>query len=192
MLKGVISRESVLSAVDEYDRVGQDAFLAEYGFAQARNYLLVHEGREYDSKAIAGVAHHYEYGRALLPTEFHGGTGEAVVWLEQLGFTVKSVRNPDWAWDEVVLACAITAENGWRGLAATDPRVVELSGLLQLLPIHDAPSRNGTFRNANGVARKTFVMGNARFFEGGNPIPKPVRGVRKCQKRYGELAETSW
>ncbi|MFJ8627848.1 HNH endonuclease [Kitasatospora sp. NPDC093550] len=156
MFRGVISRESVLSAVEEYDRVGQDAFLSQYGFGQARTYLLVYEGREYDSKAIAGVAHQYEHGTALLPTEFHGGTGEAVVWLKRLGFTVKSVRNPDWAWDEVVLACDVTAENGWRGLAATDPRVVELSRLLQLLPIHDVSSRNDTFRNANGVARKTF------------------------------------
>ncbi|MFD7451565.1 HNH endonuclease [Kitasatospora sp. NPDC059827] len=156
MLKGAISRESVLSAVDEYDRIGQDAFLAAHGFGQARNHLLVHEGREYESRAIASVAHRYEYGTALLPAEFHGSPGDAVVWLEQLGFTVKSVRNPDWAWDEIVLACAITADNGWRGLGATDRRVVDLSELLQLLPIHDPSSRNDTFRNANGVARKTF------------------------------------
>ncbi|WP_371480561.1 HNH endonuclease [Kitasatospora sp. NBC_00315] len=156
MVKGAITRESVLKAVDEYDRLGQDAFLSTYGFGQARNYLLVHEDREYDSKAIAGVAHRYEYGTALLPTEFHGGTAEAVAWLERLGFAVKSVRNPDWAWDEIVLACAVTADNHWKGLSATDPRVAELSSLLQILPIHGLSSRNDTFRNANGVARKTF------------------------------------
>ncbi|MFF3558381.1 HNH endonuclease [Streptomyces tsukubensis] len=47
-------------------------------------------------------------------------------------------------------------ENGWKGLDAQDARVVELSGLLQLFPIHAEAERNEKFRNPNGVARKTF------------------------------------
>ncbi|MFJ1701848.1 hypothetical protein [Kitasatospora sp. NPDC088346] len=58
-----MTRESVLQAIDEHDAVGQDAFLATYGYLPARDYLLVHEAKEYDSKAIAGVAHRFEYGR---------------------------------------------------------------------------------------------------------------------------------
>ncbi|MFF9361944.1 HNH endonuclease [Streptomyces griseoluteus] len=46
--------------------------------------------------------------------------------------------------------------NGWKRLQATDPPVVELSELLQLLPIHPEATRNEKFRNPNGVARKTF------------------------------------
>lgn len=39
---------------------------------------------------------------------------------------------------------------------AHDHRVIELSGLLQLLPIHVEGERNEKFRNPNGVARKTY------------------------------------
>ncbi|MFJ1791091.1 HNH endonuclease [Kitasatospora griseola] len=155
MQKGVLTRESVLMAIEEYDRLGRDAFLDKYHFGPARDYVVVHDGREYDSKAVAGVSHRFEHGHALGPDEFSGGRAQAVAWLERIGFRVKSIRNPDWARDELVLACAITAKNGWKGLTPTDPRVAELSELLQLLPIHPLASRNETFRNVNGVARKT-------------------------------------
>lgn len=155
MRKGIFSREAVLRAIEEYDRVGAAEFRASYHYGPARDYVLVHEGRRYDSKATAGVAHRYEYGRALAHGEFSGGKAEAVAWLERVGFRVITVRNPDWVWDEVVLACAITVENGWKRIEANDPRVVELSALLQLMPINLGDLRNEKYRNPNGVARKT-------------------------------------
>ncbi|MFJ5835078.1 HNH endonuclease [Streptomyces sp. NPDC093089] len=75
---------------------------------------------------------------------------------KQAGFQVKAVKNPDWARDEIILACQLVMDNGWKGLDAQDAKVVELSGLLQLLPIHAEADRNEKFRNPNGVARKTF------------------------------------
>ncbi|MFD7443299.1 HNH endonuclease [Streptomyces sp. NPDC059909] len=155
MKKGIFSREAVLGAIGEYDRLGPDEFRTTYHYGPARDYVLVHEGRQYDSKAIAGVAHKFEYGRALKNDELSGGKAAAVAWLQRVGFRVVSVRNPDWAWDEVVLACALTAENGWKRIDAPDPRIIELSALLQLMPIHHPATRNEKFRNPNGVARKT-------------------------------------
>jgi 5-methylcytosine-specific restriction enzyme A len=64
-------------------------------------------------------------------------------------------RNPDWSADEVILACELVAQNSWRQLEDNDPRVVELSALLQTLPIHQPSSRLPNFRNPAGVARKT-------------------------------------
>jgi 5-methylcytosine-specific restriction enzyme A len=64
-------------------------------------------------------------------------------------------RNPDWAWDEIVLACDLVMLNDWQQIDAGDPRVVELSGLLQRMPLHPPEARQLNFRNANGVARKT-------------------------------------
>ncbi|MBB4948418.1 5-methylcytosine-specific restriction protein A [Kitasatospora gansuensis] len=177
MRKGEFTRESVLKAIDEYDRVGQETFLTTYGYRPARDYLLVHDAKEYDSKAIAGVAHRYEYGQALGPHAFHGGLQEAVAWLKRAGFEVKSIRNPDWVWDEILLACAITADNGWKGLGATDPRVIEVSELLQLMPIHDLSSRNDTFRNNNGVARKTFDIATHHPDYTGKPTNGGARDV---------------
>ncbi|WP_338906614.1 HNH endonuclease [Streptomyces nigra] len=156
MQRGAISRESVLKAVAEHDELGREAFLSRYGFGKAVSYVLVHEGREYDSKAIAGVAHKWDQGAVLAADKFSGGKDHAAAWLKRLGFDVKSVKNPDWARDEVILACDLVMANGWRGLDVSDRRVVELSGLLQLLPLHAEADRNEKFRNPNGVARKTF------------------------------------
>ncbi|MFJ3101768.1 HNH endonuclease [Streptomyces sp. NPDC086835] len=156
MRRGAITRESVLKALAEHDELGRDAFLASYGFGEARSYVLVHEGQEYDSKAVAGVAHKWTQERALTPDEFSGGKDHAAAWLKRAGFQVKVIRNPDWARDEIILACHLVMANGWRGLDAQDSRVVELSTLLQLLPIHAEAERNEKFRNPNGVARKTF------------------------------------
>ncbi|CAL9516304.1 hypothetical protein SUDANB108_03770 [Streptomyces sp. enrichment culture] len=156
MHRGAISRESVLKAIAEHDELGREAFLARYGFGKALSYVLVHEGREYDSKAIAGVAHKWDQGAVLPSDKFSGGKDHAAAWLKRLGFKVKAVKNPDWTRDEVILACDLVMANGWRGLDANDLRVIELSDLLQLLPLHAAADRNETFRNPNGVARKTF------------------------------------
>ncbi|MEU3366737.1 HNH endonuclease [Streptomyces pseudogriseolus] len=156
MHRGAITRESVLKAIAEHDKLGREAFLETYHFGRARSYVLVHEGQEYDSKAIAGVAHKWDQGRALAPSEFSGGKEHAAAWLKRLGFQVKAVQNPDWARDEVILACHLVMTNDWKGLDAQDSRVIELSALLQLLPIHADADRNETFRNPNGVARKTF------------------------------------
>jgi hypothetical protein len=84
-----ITASAVLQAIEEYDRRGRDAFLEAHGFGPARRYLLQHNGRCYDSKAIAGVAHGYLPGREALESgEFSGGLGHAVAVLRQLGFTV--------------------------------------------------------------------------------------------------------
>ncbi|MGW1711257.1 HNH endonuclease [Streptomyces sp. NPDC002206] len=156
MRRGAITRESVLKALAEHDELGRVAFLAKYGFGEARSYVLVHEEQEYDSKAVAGVAHKWDQGRALAPDEFSGGKDHAAVWLKRVGFQVRAIKNPDWARDEIILACHLVMVNNWKGLDAQDSRVVELSALLQLFPIHAEAERNEKFRNPNGVARKTF------------------------------------
>ena len=156
MRKGAITQGAVLKAVAEHDETGREAFLSKYGFGEARSYVLVHEGREYDSKAIAGVAHKWDQGRALAADEFSGGKDHAAAWLKRLGFQIRAVKNPDWARDEVILACDLVMGNSWKGLDVQDRRVIELSALLQLLPLHADADRNDKFRNPNGVARKTF------------------------------------
>ncbi|MFH8340888.1 HNH endonuclease [Streptomyces sp. AM6-12] len=90
MAPSEITRAGILRAIDEHDRLGVDAFRATYGFHAAATYLLVHEGRHYDSKAIAGVAHKYDFGEALKPSTpgFSGGLKAAVAWLRREGFTV--------------------------------------------------------------------------------------------------------
>ncbi|MFF3319357.1 HNH endonuclease [Streptomyces sp. NPDC003035] len=155
MRKGAISPQDVLKAIAEYDELGRDRFLSKYGYKPATGYLLIHEDRTYDSKAIAGVAHKFGQGRALRPDELSGGRSHAARWLAQQGFLIRATRSPDWTRDEIILACDLAMANGWKRLEFDDPRVIELSALLQAMPIHPVEQRNELFRNPNGVARKT-------------------------------------
>lgn len=63
-----------------------------------------------------------------------------------------SQRNPNWTWDEQILAFDLYIRRGLLG--SQDPEVIELSQLLCSLPIHPEETRTATFRNPNGVARK--------------------------------------
>ena len=151
-----VTRPAVLAAIAEHDRIGRDSFLTKYGYGQARSYLLLHEGKSYDSKAILGVAHGYLEGREPLQAqEFSGGEQTVARRLKALGFEVTSSRPPAWVRDEVILACDLVLQNNWHWLSSNDPRIHELSELLQLLPLHPPEVRGPKFRNPNGVARKT-------------------------------------
>ncbi|MFJ9967325.1 HNH endonuclease signature motif containing protein [Streptomyces avermitilis] len=90
MAPSEITRAGILRAIAEHDRLGVDTFRDTYGYHAAAKYLLVHEGRQYDSKAIAGVAHKYDFGEALKPSTpgFSGGVKHAVAWLRREGFAV--------------------------------------------------------------------------------------------------------
>jgi hypothetical protein len=87
----ITSRSAILEAVREYDALGRDRFLEKYGFRPARSYFLVVEGRDYDSKAIVGVAHGYQFPAAgpLRPEDFSGGQSTVKRKLDGLGFDVR-------------------------------------------------------------------------------------------------------
>ena len=84
------SRDAVIQAVQEFDRMGRKPFLAKYGFRPAKNYVLVHDGKHYDSKAIVGAAYGYENPSEgpLRSADFRGGANTVQKWLEYLGFEV--------------------------------------------------------------------------------------------------------
>jgi 5-methylcytosine-specific restriction protein B len=87
-----ISADAVLKAIAEYDRVGRETFLAKYGSGPSRRYLLRHEGRLYDSKAILGAAHGHQFPDQgpLRSADFSGGLATVVKHLSSLGFEVVS------------------------------------------------------------------------------------------------------
>jgi MoxR-like ATPase len=93
-LEELTSAEAVVAAMDEFDRLGRSAFLAKYGFGEAKQFFVRRDGRLYDSKAIAGAAfgiQHPERG-ALSASEFSGGETGAVRVLRGLGFEVEDQR----------------------------------------------------------------------------------------------------
>lgn len=86
-----IDQAAVLRAVEDFDLLGRDAFLQQYGFGRSRAYFLRHGGKLYDSKAIIGVAHGYsgDDRGPLAATQFTGGEATVAQTLRSLGFEVQ-------------------------------------------------------------------------------------------------------
>src|SRR5690348_16462453 len=100
-LADLTSRDAVLAALQEYDRLGADEFLTKHRFAKARSYFIVWDGRRYDSKAIAGVAHNLQHPDAepLHGGNFSGGEQTVASKMRELGFEIEQVGPNDWLID---------------------------------------------------------------------------------------------
>jgi len=83
-----VTPADVQRAVQEYDRLGPQAFFAAHGYAPTTTYDLVVNERLYPPKAILGTAYELATGQRLSPADFEGGKAGAVKILENLGFTV--------------------------------------------------------------------------------------------------------
>lgn len=98
------SRDAVLKAVAEFDRVGRTYFLEKYGFGRAREFMLrdPETGRLYDSKAIVGAAYGYAFPDEgpLRAADFSGGEATVEKLLSDLDFEVVRVGQ-DWTPAEV-------------------------------------------------------------------------------------------
>ena len=87
-----VTRDDVLHAIQEYDRLGAQEFFAAHGFAPTTTYDLLWEERSYPPKAILGTAYELATGERLASGDFEGGKSGAVKVLGQLGFTVQPRR----------------------------------------------------------------------------------------------------
>jgi hypothetical protein len=84
-----VTRDNVLHAIREYDRLGPQGFFASHGFAPTTTYDLIWDGRRYPPKAILGTAYEFATGQRLASGDFEGGKSGAVKVLGKLGFTVQ-------------------------------------------------------------------------------------------------------
>jgi hypothetical protein len=89
-ISDLLQSSAVAAAVHEFDRIGRDGFLAKYGFGKAREYFLKLGDKLYDSKAIVGAAHGYQYPERgpLKAEDFSGGEQTVRKKLEDLGYVV--------------------------------------------------------------------------------------------------------
>lgn len=165
MARTSLTSDAVHQAIAEFEQLGRETFLRTYGFGTAKDYMLLVDGKEYDSKAIVAVAHKYlpGDGRPLKNDELSGGLGDAVRKLTDLNFQVvpRSARI-DWTWDEHVLALELYMVNPASPPSKTSAHVVALSELLNRLGERRGVERSDTYRNANGVYMK---MMNFRRFD---------------------------
>ena len=86
---GNVTRTEVVRAIEEYDRLGPEAFFAAHGFAPTTTYDLLWDDRRYPPKAILGTAYEFATGQRLASDDFEGGKSGAVKVLGNLGFTVQ-------------------------------------------------------------------------------------------------------
>lgn len=100
------------------------------------------------------------------------------------------MRNPKWHRDEVILTLDLYHKLDPGRMNSSSPEVIELSELLNSLPIHPNRHDNDKFRNPNGVALK---LGNFKYFDpdyrgvglqGGSKLDKEV-----FEEFYGQLDE---
>jgi hypothetical protein len=89
-LRADVTRDDVVRAIKEYDRLGPDQFFAAHGYGASRSYELVWEGRRYPHKAVLGTAYELATSERLDPGDFEGGKSGAVAVLQKLGFTVEA------------------------------------------------------------------------------------------------------
>ncbi|OYU94170.1 MAG: HNH endonuclease [Bacteroidetes bacterium B1(2017)] len=64
------------------------------------------------------------------------------------------MRNPKWHRDEIILALDLYHDKNLGSIDSRNPKIIELSKLLNKLPIFDNKPDQQTFRNPNGVTLK--------------------------------------
>jgi 5-methylcytosine-specific restriction protein A len=197
-LQDIDQAEAVIAALSEFDRIGRDAFLRKYGFGPARAYFLVHDGKQYDSKAIIGAAHSYQFAVPLRSEDFSGGEQTVARKLESLGFQIAGVsdkeavdsvaaptgRNPNWNRDELIIALAAYVRWDGNPPGKESREIAELSQLLNGLRHALGTPANETLRNTNGVYMKLM---NFRRFD-----PKYAAQGKSGLSRGGHLEEEIW
>ena len=83
-----VTRDSVLDAVDEYDDLGRDGFLARYGFAGQVDVVLEYVGQKYDGMAVLAAGHGFLTGTPLTSAELSDKEPEVAERLARLQFHV--------------------------------------------------------------------------------------------------------
>ena len=91
--------------------------------------------------------------------------------------------NPNWTRDEVILALDLLFHAGDALPGDRDPRVIQLSQLLQRSPLHPMSARKESFRNPEGVA---FKLQNLRQVGTGAGLKHTSAVDRAVWREFGE------
>lgn len=100
-LEHLTSEKAVRQAMALFQKIGRDAFIAEYSvpekkFGRSRDWFVVEDGLGYDSKPLSAAAYGFQHGRekALHADDFHGGD-PVKKQMGLLGFRVAKWLSPE-------------------------------------------------------------------------------------------------
>ena len=127
-----------------------------------------------------------EAARALTTASHPPAARDAVAGGIDTGRAPKK-RNPTWVADELILALDLYLDAGLVG--PSDPRVVELSELLNMLPIHDEAVRRTKFRNPKGVGLKLANFASLDPNHEGRGMEHGSKGDQEIWERFSSDRE---
>jgi 5-methylcytosine-specific restriction protein A len=180
-----LSRDEILQAVAEYDDRGQDGFLEKYHFGAARSYLLVIDGKPYDSKAIVGAAHGFLPGQKhLAASEFSGGEATVGRLLRRLGFQVTSAASVLTVEELIEKLSSLRPYRSPDGRQALYQPLTLLwafgrthQGLARMTPWAETETALGEFLERHGEKPRPYYPVTALYHAGlwdlGGPWPEP-------------------
>lgn len=106
--------------------------------------------------------------------------------LQQLNEPTPRTRNPSWQRDELILALDLYFRFPPKTISQSHPEVIELSNILNSLPIHPTRSSFDKFRNPNGVYMK---LGNFLRFDPEHPGVGLSRGGKLEEEIWNEFVD---
>ncbi len=165
----------MLEAIDEFDRIGRDAFLERYGYQRSNSRFIKFNGKLYDQRPIIGVSYgkqHPEEG-PLDRDRFKGAKKAGLARLVPLGFEIVELKNGKgveavgvdglqqaptsktlWTRDELILVLDLYFKISVSASNERTPEVSALSKLLRTAPMNAAFLADHAFRNPEGVYTK--------------------------------------
>ncbi|WP_222937428.1 HNH endonuclease [Cytophaga sp. FL35] len=96
------------------------------------------------------------------------------------------MRNPRWHRDELILTLNVYFENDSSTFISSNKNIIELSGILNKLPIHSLQLRKSDFRNVNGVAMK---LGNFTAIDPSNDSKGLTSFSKNDEKIFFEFVD---
>ena len=102
-------------------------------------------------------------GSKITAFQIHGRTNNyehlfkrngTIVSLIKVSTKEKSIRPPKWHRDEIILALQLYHSIESKEMDSKNPKIIEVSKILNKLPIHKSRTEHINFRNPNGVSMK--------------------------------------
>ena len=168
----ICSVRAIHRAIEECNILGRETFRKAYGYGPSRKYILCYKGKKYDSKAILGVAHKYQFPAEgpLDHEQFGGGLKAAGKKLAKLGFDVEGIKRDPTDWDIGEVSVAISTYFQMLGQELRGEPYVKAKYRRDLLPSLRNRSEGAIERKFSNISAILSELGLPTI-QGYKPLP---------------------